>query len=242
MAKEADEHNSSARARPYERERLIGAPDAVGGAQIPEGKTAGRRGFDPAVRETVIRAAAAAMETGGLEAVKARPIAKAAGISVGSIYNLFGDLDDLVRAVNGRTYDELYAAEMGALDAARAEGVSPTDQLLALAHAYLDFVKARQTRWTATLAFNRGAAAPPPRWYMEKELALFRIIEDALRPFPGAADANRRRLCAHALWASIHGIVTIAVADGFLMQPIDDVWEQIRIIVCAVATSIGGDG
>ncbi|MEL7489035.1 MAG: TetR-like C-terminal domain-containing protein, partial [Pseudomonadota bacterium] len=86
--------------------------------------------------------------------------------------------------------------------------------------------------------FNRGQTEPPPRWYMEKELALFRIIEDAIAAFPGAQDPNVRRLHARALWASIHGIVTIAVADGFLMQPIDEVWEQISIIVSAVAASL----
>ena len=212
----------------YQRENLID----------PAPRGTGRKGFDPAVREAVIEAARQAMEESGLEGIKARPIAQTAGISVGSIYNLFGDLDALVRVVNGRTYDELFAIEMGALEEARNASETPRAQLLALAGAYLRFVEAHQTRWQGTLAFNRGQSEPPPRWYMEKELALFRIIEDALAEFPGAGDANIRRLNARALWASIHGIVTIAVADGFLMQPIEDVWKQIEIIVHAVATTL----
>lgn len=223
-----------AKSAPYERESLL---DPAG----PDGSLpgrAGRKGFDPDVRDRVISAAREAMETQGLDGVKARPIAQQAGISVGSIYNLFGDLDDLIRIVNGQTYDELFAIETSALEAARDAGRSPREQMLALAEAYLEFVAGHQTRWLATLAFNRSQTEAPPRWYLEKELSLFRIIEDALVSFPGAKDPNRRRLHARALWASIHGIVTIAVADGFLMQPIEDVWEQIKIVVNAVAASL----
>ena len=198
----------------------------------------GRKGFDETVRETVIAAALAAMEEGGLAAVKARGIAAKAGIAVGSIYNLFGDLDDLVRIVNGRTYDELLVLERAALEVAQKAGESPREQMLALAGAYLEFVEHHQTRWLATLAFNRGRQEAPPRWYLEKELALFRVIEDAISGFPGAQDPLVRRRHARALWASVHGIVTVAVADGFLMQPIDEVSEQIGIIVRAVAASL----
>lgn len=228
MGDDANTPNIAIPPAAYERERIGEAPR----------RGPGRRGFDPEVRERVIAAAQSFMDEKGLDAVKARAIARETGIAVGSVYNLFGDLDELVRIVNGRTYDELYAIETAALEAARAVGEDPRRQMLALARAYLEFVAARQRRWQATLAFNRAQTAPPPRWYMEKELALFRIIEDAIAAFPGARDPARRRLTARALWASIHGIVTIAVADGFLMQPIDDVWEEIRIIVNAVAASL----
>ncbi len=190
------------------------------------------------LREKVVAAAEKAMEAQGLAGVKARPIAQRAGVAVGSLYNLFEDLDDLVRIVNGRTYDALFDVETAALAEARATGADPRAQMLALASAYLEFVEARQTRWLATLSFNRSQVKAPPRWYLEKEFALFRIIEDAISAFPKAGDAENRRLHARALWASVHGIVTIAVADGFLMQPIDDVAKEIAIIVNAVAASL----
>ncbi|MEL6371995.1 MAG: WHG domain-containing protein [Pseudomonadota bacterium] len=203
-------------------------------------KSVGRKGFDPEVRDRVVRAATDVMSTEGLGAIKARPLAAKAGISVGSIYNLFSDLDDLVRLVNGKTYDDLLEAERAALAAAQAAGANPRAQMLVLAQAYLDFVATHQTRWQSTLAFNRSRTEPPPDWYLAKEAALFDVIENALAGFPGAKDETRRRQTARALWASVHGIVTIAVADGFLMQPIDDVWVQIEIIVNAVASSLEG--
>src|SRR3954469_23605781 len=60
-----------------------------------------------AVRETLIGATLALMDEGGLEAVKARPLAQAVGVSVGTIYNLFGSVDGLVMAANMRIYADL---------------------------------------------------------------------------------------------------------------------------------------
>ena len=60
-----------------------------------------------AVRETLIKTTLDLMEKGGLEAVKARMVAKAVGVSVGTVYNLFGSVDRLVLAANLRIYQRL---------------------------------------------------------------------------------------------------------------------------------------
>lgn len=205
-------------------------------------KAVGRKRFEPEIREHVIKAATKAIESKGLEGLKARPIAQRAGISVGSIYNLFGDLDELTRIVNGRTYDALYEIERSALEQAREAGKSTRAQMMDLAAAYLEFVETHQSIWLAALSFNRNQTEQPPQWYLDKEQALFRIIEDAIATFPGAQEIEARQNNARALWASIHGIVTVAVADGFLMQPIANVWTQIQIIVNAVAGSLEAEG
>ena len=110
--------------------------------------------------------------------------------------------------------------------------------MMDLAAAYLEFVETHQSSWLAALSFNRNQTGSAPQWYLDKEQALFKIIEDAIATFPGAQDIEVRKNYARALWASIHGIVTVAVADGFLMQPIANVWAQIQIIVNAVAGAL----
>ena len=197
-----------------------------------------RRKMDDEVRDRVVDAAIKAMNAMGVEGVKARHIAKRAGISVGSIYNMFGDLDELIRIVNGRTYDELHVVVSSTLEKAIKNKLSPRRQMLALADAYLEYVESHQTRWLAVLSFNRARTESPPRWYLDKELALFKVIEDAIEAFPGAKEPTARHANARALWASVHGIVTMAVADGFLMQPIKDVRAQIQIVVNAIAASL----
>lgn len=212
--------------------------DIAAPAQKPLRKTAGRKSLAPEVRERAILATKDVLSEQGLDGLKARIIATKAGISVGSIYNLFGDLDALARLANASAYDDLFEVESEALAHARKRNATPGAQMMALASAYLDFVVANQSRWLTVLAFNRSRSETPPAWYLAKEARLLEIIEDALLSFPRMQDKAVRKLHARALWASIHGIVTIAVADGFLMQPVTDVRQQIRIIVAAVAHTL----
>ena len=53
-----------------------------------------------AVRDDLIRSTLSLMEQGGLEAVKARAVADAVGVSVGTVYNLFGNVDQLILTAN----------------------------------------------------------------------------------------------------------------------------------------------
>jgi AcrR family transcriptional regulator len=72
--------------------------------------------------KTLLAAARAAVDAGGLGALNARALAEAAGCSVGMVYNAYpGGLDELVRALNGETLDELHEAFLAAAVAGRSE-------------------------------------------------------------------------------------------------------------------------
>ena len=62
-----------------------------------------------AVREALIKSTLALMQEGGLAAVKARTVADQAGVSVGTVYNLFGNVDQLILAANLKIYEDLGA-------------------------------------------------------------------------------------------------------------------------------------
>ena len=200
--------------------------------------TRGRKAPD-GTRERIIRLTRERLASGGLADVKARPIAADAGISVGTIYNMFGHLDDLIRQANGQTYDDLFAHQQTALKQARHTGRSPADQLHALAHAYLDWIGNHHVLWSATLAFNQDRMDSAPIWYRQKEEALLGLIEQVLDDFPYAFDAEMRLQTARALWASIHGIVSMAMGQRALLLPIEEIHVQIDIVVDAVAQTLG---
>src|SRR5688572_6284247 len=61
------------------------------------------------LKDSLLRAAERAIETHGLEGVRARDLAREAGCAVGAIYNVFEDLDSLVLQVNLRTLASLEA-------------------------------------------------------------------------------------------------------------------------------------
>src|SRR5262245_32672062 len=126
-----------------------------------------------AVRERLIAETLDLMEKAGLEGVQARVVAKAVGISVGTIYNLFGRFDRLVLAANLRIYERLNAlgeARMAEIDAALEAKIASgaladtprnrtLERLLGLGETYIEFVAQNAKRWAALLAYNRSRGA-----------------------------------------------------------------------------------
>jgi AcrR family transcriptional regulator len=177
---------------------------------------------------------------GGSANLKARTIAVQAGIAVGSIYNLYGDLNHLHRAVNIRLLDRLSEAGSAAMREARTEGVADTRlRLLALARAYLTFVETHPVSWAALLAFNREQPTEDePEDYRRRFDALFEIIAAVLAEAEIPMDNTRRRLVARVLWSSVHGIVTSGYT-GHAGRG-SQVWEQIDLLVTTFLEGLRG--
>ena len=188
-----------------------------------------------AMRARALDEARDLMREGGPDRVKARVLALRLGVSVGTVYNLFGQLDELFLQLNAQVYDELLTAVSAARSEAEAAGAAARGQMLALSRAYLRFVAENAELWTGVLAYNRRAAAAPPVWYRKKELALLGVIADTIAGFPGAASEAERGIATRGLWAAVHGIVTISVARGGLLAPEDEVRAQLDLVVDAVA-------
>ncbi|UDL88920.1 TetR/AcrR family transcriptional regulator [Mesorhizobium sp. PAMC28654] len=181
--------------------------------------------------ERVLAIAETLIDSGGAENLKARTIAEQAGIAVGSVYNLFVDLDEVHRAVNMRLLDRLGTA--GASAMAELQGVKDTRQrLLALAGAYVRFVEAHPGSWPALLAFNRRRAlATEPDAYEARLDQLFEIIASVLGDGGFDLDGDRLRIAARALWSSVHGIVTSGYAAKSARGQAHEVWQQIELLV-----------
>ena len=209
-------------------------------AQDGRGSKASRRGrkSPSGTRARILTLTRSLIAQGGLSAVKARKIADEADVSVGTIYNMFGPLDDLVRQANAETYDALFIHQRAALDAARSEESAPRHHLQALANAYLDWVRDNHVMWAATLAFNRERHGEAPDWYREKEVALLQIVEDALGDFENGPRDEARAILARALWSSIHGIVSNAMGAKALLVPEENIRAQMHLIVNAIGEQL----
>ena len=195
-------------------------------------------------RARLIRVTLDLMDHGGLEAVKARPIANRVGVSVGTVYNLFGSIDGLVQEANAHVLEDFatYAlASIREADAARdiiiAEGrMDPVaalqDRLLTMASAYVDYVEANESRWGAMLSYNRNRAVGIiSDNYSTLQDSLFGWIADTLKPTRFGADPDTRFTAARMLWSAVHGIVLL----NYLGQASDETrshtWRQIEMLV-----------
>ena len=182
------------------------------------------------LRQMMLDAATGLIDRYGLAGLSARAVAREIGYSVGTLYNLFDDLDDLVWQVNGRTLDALRDHL-----ATAATGAVSDVRVRRLAQAYLDFVAAHPRRWAAILESRPRDDGEPPRWYRDRIRGLFDLAEAALSDyFPAGAEAERRR-SAQVLWAGLTGIALLIETSSV---PADTAPHE--LVASLVATHLAG--
>ncbi len=160
------------------------------------------------LHELVLATATEIAEKDGLRGLTARGIAREIGYTIGTIYNHFDDLDDVIVQLNGRTLDTLHEA----MAAIPLDG-EPEERANALAGGYMAFVRSHPNLWSVIFEHHLPEERTLPDWHAEKVLGLLGLIEAALAPlFPPGEEAERLHT-ARVLWSSVHGICSLAVAD-----------------------------
>lgn len=200
----------------------------------PRPRPRGRPGLTPEVRERALTAAGELLAEQGLKGMQARIIASRAGLSVGSIYKLFGDIDDLIRELNLRTYQDIAVHHRAALEAAGLPEKAVFERAMVLARAYVEFVVTQNARWKALLSFNTRHSGSAPKAYIDAGDALFGIVEEVLVSARGFEDEAYRRRSARAVWASVHGIVTFTLPNVTLEDPVAEALEQASMMIGAL--------
>ena len=175
----------------------------------------------------LIEIAESVLASEGLAAVQARRIAKEAGCSVGTLYNIFGDIDGLILAANERTLNALGVALQRA--AANANSGDLKSRLMALATAYLDFATANPRRWRAVFEHRLPEGREIPAFYVEDRRRLIGLIETQIAPV--IAHSQPRSDAAHALFSAVHGIVLLSLDEK--LSPFDPATchRQLRFLI-----------
>ena len=199
-----------------------------------------------AIRSKIIETTLTLLDEGGLENVKARKLATKVGVSVGTIYNIFGNVDRLIQEVNAHILSDMN--KMGQINVARSE--SELEQkiasgkienvlkeklrfrLLALANTYMEFIDANAERWGAMLAYNRiGSDGAVADWYIVQKNALFDLVGNVLVDTKFGDDPKTRMIAARALWSAVHGIVTMSYVGQVSDKSRAYTWAQIELLV-----------
>ena len=151
------------------------------------------------------------LEKGG-GALSARGLATELGISVGSLYNAFGDLDGVVLAVNARCAERLANALRDALTTTSGPA---RDKVTAIGEAYFEFAHAEPRRWY--MLFERDSDLE-----LDEKTAKLQenLLEMLIRAGDGDPSNEQHRQFFLLLWASVHGLVTLACRPNIVMiQP-----------------------
>ena len=160
----------------------------------------------------------------GQSGLTARRIAKATGCSVGTLYNVFGNLDTLILYLNGSTLDHLNEVLSQA-----PSSKDPEIAVRTLTERYMQFTTENANLWYVLFehVWPRNYVMPP--WYPERIHSLLAILTGAMAPlFPKGSEPERLQAAA-VLWSSLHGIHSLAVfrQDGLGLVRVGDRHDRI---------------
>jgi AcrR family transcriptional regulator len=194
------------------------------------------------LRTALIDAAERAVAAHGIAGLKARRLAAEAGCSVGTIYNVVDDLDDLALAVNSRTRAAIKevltaaaAVDPGKTDTAAERAVS---RLTHMAVAYLDFAAANTLRWRAVFEHRLPVGKPMPDWYHGEQIRLFGYVEQPLRELLPGLPPEQLAMLARSLFSAVYGIVTLGLEEKLGVVSLEALRTQTTLIVSAIAMGL----
>ncbi len=183
----------------------ISAISSVGeAADQMTGSTNGRR-RGVGLKTQMIEIASEIISEEGISALTARRLAADSGVALGTTYNVFANLGELIAEVNARTLADLVAV----LSGVAVDDRSTKDVLLNFALAYSDYVAGNRNRWLAL--FEVELAAPgqstPNQALVDQ---LFTQLEAVIQSHDDRIDTDTARGSARGLWAAVHGLLMLS--------------------------------
>lgn len=183
-------------------------------------------------REALILAAEQAIAEKGLAGLKARDLADAVGCSLGAIYNLVQDMDELVLRVGSRTLARLDEALAEATKSSASDSSGDaTDMLVAIAQTYCAFARENLQLWRTLFEHRMAEGAIVPEWAISEQMTMFRYILTPLRVLQPQAREPDLVLLSRTLFSAVHGIVILGLEEKLVAVPTAALDDQIETIV-----------
>lgn len=179
------------------------------------------------LRTAMIDAAERIITEDGAGALTARRLASDLGIAVGTTYNVFRQMDDLIGEVNSRTIAKITGV-ISAVDTTEHKGV---ELLMAYADAYIGFVTSNENTWAALFVGDIDPESESHKRNLSQTLRLFGFIEEALRAVSPQTDQHDIEASARALWAAVHGMLSLMAHGRHTILGLGNVREAIQILI-----------
>lgn len=162
----------------------------------------------------------------GMTGFSGRAVAKRAGYSVGTIYNVFGSLGGLIAAINTHTF-QLWAAHLREGLHARGD-----DRICALVESYFSFALEHPNLWSAIYEHRLAPDEALSQSDLEQRAGLTNLVEGEVRaalPQDTATDVAR---FSRSLIATVHGHCSFAVSGSFALldesDPVRSALDRVR--------------
>ena len=156
-----------------------------------------------------LKAARAIVDKKGYNGLTARRVAKEIGYTVGTLYLVFKNLDDLIVSLNTETVTELRLH----LEQASKLCKDPKAHIPVLAHAYIEYATRHPNSWRLAFEHRLPEGQPVPEALREQTDALFTMVADLIRPHAAHLRDAEIGEIATALWSGVHGICILSLTD-----------------------------
>ncbi|WP_420548137.1 TetR/AcrR family transcriptional regulator [Curvivirga sp.] len=176
--------------------------------------------------QMAIQAARSLVIEEGTKALTVRKVATEMGYAVGTIYNLFKNVDDLIIHLNATTLDALHNNLTTIVFSGNVES-----DIKKLANSYIDFTFQNLNLWNALFEHSLPKGEILPDWYNKKIELLLNIVEAALAPLKTSISEEEIKKAARVLWSSLHGICSLATADKLKIMTKDPAIELSNSLV-----------
>ena len=179
------------------------------------------------IREMALAATEQIVMEHGYEGFSARKVAAAIGYTVGTLYLVFDNIDDLILQVNARTLDRLHTS----MTKSQADTEDARNSLLQLGLAYIRFAADDPHRWAMVFEHRLAENRQMPDWYQEKINRMFAMVEQGIKPLAKRHPQKEVTKAATALWGGVHGICILALTDKLGVVAVDSVQELTQSLI-----------
>ncbi len=159
------------------------------------------------LEEMAIDAAAKIVETEGFQSLTARKVASKIGYTVGTLYHVFRNFDDLVIHLNARTIDEMAELIQKAVKRKR----SPESRIRMMTEVYVNYATEHPDRWRLVFEHQAPRGLPTPELMKVRRDVLFEMVAENLRELSPRHAKQEIDHTATALWSGVHGICILAL-------------------------------
>jgi len=161
------------------------------------------------IHDMALQAAERILESHGAGGLSTRKVATEIGYTVGTLYLVFENLDDLILQINGRTLDRLYES----LKQSSKGCAAPQACIEAMAHGYVEYAMAHRKRWQLVFEHVLTDKRPLPSDYQVKIQRMFDLVEIQLNALMGVRASRQAANVARALWCGVHGVCSLAISE-----------------------------
>lgn len=165
------------------------------------------------LKEMVIVAAEKILVEEGYGKLTTRRIAKEIGYTVGSLYMVIKNVDDLMLLLNARTLQLLLGKIE--VDLEKYGDTQPYDALMQIAVSYVDFAFDHKEKWQAIFMHRVTDSELLTEEYFVNIKNLFRVISHKLSLLAPKLNQEELELLTRGLWGAVHGVTILSLDQKF---------------------------